>query len=472
MTALVACVDFGSTFTKALLVDLGAARVVASSASRTTVEGDVLDGWDACRAELVAAVPAAAHAAVRACSSAGGGLRIAVVGNEELVTAEAGRRVALSSGGRVVHVGSGGLDASALDALRGASPDLVLLVGGTDGGNAAVLTGAAEALASAGWHGPVVVAGSADGADQAAAVLATAAVPYEVAPNVLPRIGVLAPEGARAAIRTAFLRHVIGGKALSASADFAAMVAGPTPDVVRTGVELLAADLGDVVVVDVGGATTDVHSVVEPDPEQDLDEGGLSRRVVPPTRTTRTVEGDLGMRWSAEPTVKQGVDAGLVTPDEVDALRAVAASRRADPGLVPADAAGRTADLRLAELAVAVALRRHAGRQRVVLGPDGRVVERTGTDLREVGLLVGSGGVLRHADAEGVERLLTFCTGAELPGGWQLPRAPRVLVDRTYVLVAAGLLADDHPDVAAGLLRGHLLEPVGRAGRDTGRMRP
>ena len=44
-----------------------------------------------------------------ACSSAGGGLRIAVVGNEELVTAEAGRRVALSSGGRVVHVGHDGL---------------------------------------------------------------------------------------------------------------------------------------------------------------------------------------------------------------------------------------------------------------------------------------------------------------------------------------------------------------------------
>ncbi len=39
-----------------------------------------------------------------ACSSAGGGLRIAVVGNEELVTAEAGRRVALSSGGKVVAV--------------------------------------------------------------------------------------------------------------------------------------------------------------------------------------------------------------------------------------------------------------------------------------------------------------------------------------------------------------------------------
>ncbi len=71
-----------------------------------------------------------------------------------------------------------------------------------------------------------------------------------------------------------FLAHVIGGKHLSSRADFVAMVRGATPDVVLTGVELLAngldeqhPGLGDVVVVDVGGATTDVHSVVDVDPE-------------------------------------------------------------------------------------------------------------------------------------------------------------------------------------------------------------
>ena len=107
-----------------------------------------------------------------------------------------------------------------------------------------------------------------------------------------------------------FLAHVIGGKHLSKRADFTAMVTGATPDVVLTGVELLARGLdpvtmpghpgaGDVVVVDVGGATTDVHSVVELDPE----EATLSREVVATTPVTRTVEGDLGMRWSATSTV-------------------------------------------------------------------------------------------------------------------------------------------------------------------------
>jgi hypothetical protein len=37
--------------------------------------------------------------------------------------------------------------------------------------------------------------------------------------------------------------------------------------------------------------------------------------------------------------------------------------------------------------------------------------------------------------------------------GWQLPRAPRVVVDRAHVLAAVGLLAGDHPDAAAALAR-------------------
>ena len=101
MTAVV-CVDFGSTFTKASLVDLEAGRIVAAAEHRTTIDTDVLDGYDACLAVLAEQDPRAGGAEVLACSSAGGGLRVAVVGAEELVTAEAGRRVALSSGGKVV----------------------------------------------------------------------------------------------------------------------------------------------------------------------------------------------------------------------------------------------------------------------------------------------------------------------------------------------------------------------------------
>jgi uncharacterized protein (TIGR01319 family) len=453
---LVACVDFGSTFTKAALVKATTGELLATASHRTTLESDVLDGWDVALAQLVAADPEAARAEVLACSSAGGGLRIAVVGNEELVTAEAGRRVALSSGGRVVHVSSGGLDRGSTERLREAEPDVLLLVGGTDGGNAEVLLSCASALARARWPGPVVVAGNAAVRAEAAALLERARTPYVLARNVVPRIGVLEPGSARAAIREMFLQHVIGGKQLSARTDFTAMVRGATPDVVLTAVELLARGLdaehpgsGDVVVVDVGGATTDVHSVLEPDASDVDRQSGLSRQVVATVPVSRTVEGDLGMRWSAVSTVEEGIAAGLV--EEPERLRRAAAVRRADPAFLPDDEQGRYDDELIATAAVGVALRRHAGRRRVAYGAQGRVVETSGKDLREVDLLVGSGGVLRFDRDGGAARVLRSVTGGA-DAGWQLPRAPRVVVDRDCVLAAAGLLAAEHPRAAYALL--------------------
>ena len=236
------CVDFGSTFTKAALVDLAEGRIVAQASHATTIGTDVLDGYDACLAALREQDPRADDAEVLACSSAGGGLRIAVVGNEELVTAEAGRRVALSSGGRVVEVvaAAGRVPDAALWRSLGhtTQPDVVLLTGGTDGGNTQVIVDAARGIVAGGWTGPVVVAGNVDARPQVEEALRDN--PYVVADNVVPRIGVLAPDSARAAIREMFLSHVIGGKHLSKRADFTAMVTGATPDVVLTGVELLA----------------------------------------------------------------------------------------------------------------------------------------------------------------------------------------------------------------------------------------
>ena len=223
------------------------------------------------------------------------------------------------------------------------------------------------------------------------------------------------------------------------------MVRGATPDVVLTGVELLARAAGEVVVVDVGGATTDVHSVVEVDPEQ----AELARDVVAPTPVTRTVEGDLGMRWSAISTVDE---AGL--PD----LEAAARKRHADPGFLPTSDQEHDEDEAIARAAVALALRRHAGRSKVVVSPEGRVIERSGVDLREVGLVVGSGGVLRHGRHGVADRVLGPSVG--LDGDWQLPERAKVVVDSDYVLAAAGLLAAEHPDAAYRLVSS-LLETRG-----------
>jgi uncharacterized protein (TIGR01319 family) len=463
------CVDFGSTFTKAALVDLTEGRLVAKAEHRTTVDTDVMEGLEACLEALAAQDARAGDAEVLACSSAGGGLRIGVVGNEQLVTAEAGRRVALSSGGRVVHVSAGALDEAGVHALSEARPDVVLLTGGTDGGNSEVLLACASALAAARWTGPVVVAGNVDARAEVAALFDGAGTPCVLADNVVPRIGVLEPASVRAAIREMFLRHVIGGKHLSASPRFATLVRGATPDLVLTAVELLASGLdagrpgvGDVVVVDVGGATTDVYSVVEPvEDERDQDttdeslpsEQGLSREVVAVSPVNRTVEGDLGMRWSAVSAVEEAHTAGLLDDASLEGARAAAERRRDDPAFLPSTDEDRAFDVALASLAVGVALRRHAGRAQVRFesegGPTGRWVERSGVDLREVALIVGSGGALRHA-AEAAGHLLDQVTGV---GGWQVPESPRVVIDADYLLAPAGLLAERHPEAAYRLLR-------------------
>ncbi|MFF5072589.1 glutamate mutase L [Micromonospora olivasterospora] len=438
------CADVGSTFTKAAVVDLDDGRLVAAASAPTTVGTDVLHG-------LAAAVAAAAaglgvgDAPWYVCSSAGGGLRLAVVGYEPLVTAQAGRRVGLSAGANVVHVAAGRLGGADVAALRAARPDVVLLVGGTDGGDADTLTHNATRLARARWRVPVVLAGNVDVRDELRGLLAGAGVPVTAADNVLPRIGVLAPASARAAIREVFLRHVIGGKRLSRGSRFARLVRAATPDAVLTGVEVLAdAAGGDLVVVDVGGATTDVYSVLTPD-ERD---SGPGRQVTGSLWRARTVEGDLGMRWSAPGVVRAAAEERLLAVGEQDVLVGEAAARAAEPGFVPVDAAGRAVDGRIAALAATVAVRRHAR--------GGATGERDGRDLRDVRLLVGSGGVLRHAPS-GDAAVVLGAVLTDHAGGWPVPRDARAVVDVDYVLAAGGLLAAEHPRAAGLLLRRHLL---------------
>lgn len=443
---VVACVDVGSTFTKGVAVDTRTGTVLATASVPTTVPGDVLDGLHRVVEDLAgrAGTPLAAEH-VLACSSAGGGLRLAVVGYERAVTAEAGHRVGLSAGARVVHVHAGPLAPADVRALRAAAPDLVLLVGGTDGGNAEVLLHNAERLAGARIGVPVVLAGNADAAPRAQELLRATGRRVVPAANVLPRIGVLEPAGARAAIRDAFLQHVIGGKGLSRGPTFARLVRGPTPDVVLAGVEVLAdgapdqgvPGLGDVLVVDVGGATTDVYSVLTPEGE----DAALRKEVVAPLWRARTVEGDLGMRWGAPGVVEAAVAERLVGAGEAARLHDAAQRRAEDVAMVPVTAEETAEDARLAELAVTVALRRHAR----AAGPGS-----AGRDLRRVRAVVGSGGVLRHGGVAVRRQVLRPAT-TDHAGGWRVPESPAVAVDGRYLLFAVGLLAGDHPQAAARL---------------------
>ena len=188
-------------------------------------------------------------------------------------------------------------------------------------------------------------------------------------------------------------------------------------------------------VVDIGGATTDVYSCLTPEGE----DATLRKDVVAPLWHARTVEGDLGMRWNAEHIVEaaeaeQLIDASPVT----EALRAYAVRVHERPGSLPVDDAERALDLELARLAALVAVRRHARPAQPTESP---------RPLANVTTLVGSGGVLRHTDEAGRRRVLGAVL-ADHAGGWKVPRAASARVDTAYLLFAVGLLADREPEVA------------------------
>jgi hypothetical protein len=253
---------------------------------------------------------------------------------------------------------------------------------------------------------------------EVAALLQAGGLPVHEADNVLPDIGRLAPESARAAIREVFLEHVIGGDRLSTDPRLRSWVRAVTPDAVLEGVTVLARVLApdevSVVVLDVGGATTDVYCVPDPDAEQ----ATLGREAVGVPARRRTVEGDLGVSWSVGALRAAAAAEGLDVPDE-------------DP-------------LALGEAAATVALRRHL-RAEAGYGPGG-------ASARSAGLVVLSGGVFRHADQADVDRAIAR-VAADAGGAGSVLGGTPVVVDRSYVLAAIGLLAAEHPDAATALAR-------------------
>lgn len=445
---VVALADFGSTYTKVRLVDPAEGRLLARAEAPTAVDTDLMEGYAAAleAARRSAGTPLAIDEQL-AVSSAGGGLKVAAVGLVEDLTAAAARQAALNSGARVEAVVAGVLGDEQLDALAAARPEIVLFAGGTDGGQAELVLENARRLGERCLGGNAVVACNAAVAAEAAELLRAGGSRVEQAANVMPELGRLEIEPAREAILRLFLEHVIGGKGLSASPDFMRMVRLPTPEAVLEATRLL----GDAVVVDVGGATTDVHSNRTRDPATPGVEGPL----MPPPPTLRTVEGDLGMRSGAGGVL--AVD-GRWIGDEAGmgeaAIRQAVSLREQDPGWLPAGEDEVRLDALLAVGCTTHALARHCGTMLLAPGRNGPpTLVRSGPDLREARLVLGTGGVFAHrGDGERVLR-----EAAERKGPRSLaPDDPSFAVDSNYVLAAAGLLASEDREGAIRLLRHEL----------------
>ena len=470
----IALVDFGSTFTKLTITEAGTGRLLATAQAPTTVETDVMEGYREALECALRQVPGRLTIVRRlAASSAGGGLRVAAIGLVPEYTEAAARQAALNAGARIVLQLSGRLDERAVAALEEAQPEIVLFSGGTDGGQRAQVLENAEAVSQARIESRIVVACNRDVAAAVADILAPTKRVRVVA-NVLPAIGRLDIEPARAAIHDEFIRHVIRGKGLSRAEEFLEAVVMPTPEAVLRAARLLAAGTNgatraDIVVIDLGGATTDVHAAIAPKPAP----VGIRTAGLPALPLRRTVEGDLGMRWSAPGVLDADGDwleaesrAAGRTPE---ALRRACAQRQREPDYLPDGPDEDRIDLALATACVTHALRRHCGILSTVYVPDqGTDFVQRGTDLRDVPLVIGTGGVLgRHAAGEAVLR------GAleRRSQGSLAPRAPALALDRHYVLAAAGLLSTVDENGARALLADQRLTAEASRPRSAARAR-
>lgn len=464
----VVAIDFGSTYTKGAVLDCGSGRVVGVAYTPSTVATDVTVGLADVLAKLRAELGGdIERLPALACSSAAGGLRVAVIGLVPVLSLEAAQRAALGAGARIVGAYGYKMTRQTLEALRSANPDIVLLAGGTDGGDEETIVHNARMLANSTLSAPVVVAGNACAADECVACLKDAGKTVLATQNLLPEVDRVEPAAVHSIIRDLFIRRITHAKGIDRAKEYLNLVADiiPTPSAVLEAARLVAdgvdgtRGLGDTIVVDVGGATTDVYSIASGAPTRP----GVITRGLPELHVKRTVEGDLGMRINASAIVERfgkdklaglAVLAGHAADMDDGAVEGYAEQLSAFTAFVPRSVQERALDQALGRAAVHTAVQRHAGSLRDVYTPSGFVMVQEGKDLSEVAAVVGVGGVLSHG---GNPRfVLEGALGRDDDRFNVLPRRSTLYLDRQYVLYGVGLLASIDAPAAFAISRAAL----------------
>jgi len=457
-------VDFGSTYTKLTAVDLEKETLIGVSKAMTTVKTDVNEGFDQALEKLKNAHPDMPEIVqISACSSAAGGLKMAAIGLVEELTAEAAKRACLGAGALVNHVFSHHLSKKEIKTLKNADIDIILLAGGTDGGNSECIIHNAKKLKEADLGVPVIVAGNKDAADTIDELYQDSNMEYYIVDNVMPKLKKLNVEDAKHIIRKIFINKIIEGKGIKKAEQKTGEIIMPTPEAVLQASELLARGheeeegLGELMVIDIGGATTDVHTIGEGTPKRtEVILKGLQEPFA-----KRTVEGDLGMRYSANALVS------LVSPFEFkkyydtehngfnnDTFKEHAQKLHDNVDYLPDTSEDEAYDEALARICTDYSVSRHVGSVEVVYTPLGNMYYQTGKDLTDVQYVIGTGGVLiNHPDAKRILKEVEQKSNKKLE---LRPIHSQFLIDKEYIMAAMGLLGQKNPRLALKLLKRHL----------------
>lgn len=452
--------EIGSTTTVVSAFDRltsGRAEFLGQGFAPTTVEGgDVRIGLEAAVDDLKRTIGTERLTWDRffACSSAAGGLRMSVHGLVHDMTVKAAREAALGAGANISFLTAGGLRDSDLERLKEVRPNIILIAGGVDYGERETALANARAIRSLltaeKLSIPIIYAGNLENRDEIRSIFAEGSFDLRITDNVYPKIDRLVIEPTRKVIQELFERHITRAPGMEHIRDLVDGSIMPVPGAVMQAAGALRGYLGDLVALDVGGATTDVHSICTDSPEVE------QMLVAPEPQAKRTVEGDLGLYVNRTSLLQRsgiGTVAKALGLTEQEVQRMVA-------GLGPVPAGnGETALVReLTFHAARIALERHAGQFRDMYGISGKQRYAEGKDLTGVRYVIGTGGALTGLQTGGsiLRRVLAWADGRRL-----FPHSDtEVLIDSEYIMASTGVLVREYPEAAVQLLLGSLKNGV------------
>lgn len=377
-----------------------------------------------------------------ATSSAAGGLRMTVHGLVYDMTVRAAKEAALGAGGIIKMVTSGKLRRTDLKKVKDINPNIILIAGGVDYGERETALYNMEQLVSLGLDIPIIYAGNVENQEEAAEICEDAGVKLYLVDNVYPKVDILNVEPTRKVIQDVFEEHIIHAPGMSTVREMVTGPIIPTPGAVMEAAKLLKDELGDLVIFDVGGATTDVHSVTEGSEE-------INKMLISPEPyAKRTVEGDLGVFVNINHIVEK---IGLEElEDEFSNVEELI--ENAKP--IPETEEEKRFIERLTKEAVLTALERHAGTLRYIYGPTGKKTIAEGKDLTNIKYIIGTGGALTRLPNR-VEILKSAADdgrGLELYPG----NDAQVLIDNHYIFASLGVLSKKYPEDALKLMKNSL----------------
>ena len=450
-------IDFGSTYTKVTAVDLDSESLIGTASAYTTVQTDINEGLENALCELEKKTGKIEFSERFACSSAAGGLRMVTSGLVPELTAEAAKRASLGAGAKVIKVYSFELTEDDAAEIGEIKPDILLLCGGTDGGNKECIINNAKTVAKIPADFPVIIAGNRAASAECKHILSGRET--FVCENVMPKFGTLNIVPAQKEIRELFLRRIIEAKGLSKASELISGIMMPTPSAVLKAMTLLAdgtdgePGIGELIAVDVGGATTDVYSIASGMPTR----SDTVFKGLPEPYAKRTVEGDIGMRYSLRGICDAAGMSRIAALSGLSVNRceelAEHLSRNTD--IIPqGDSELEAFDYALACAAVETAVTRHAGTMEEAYTLMGLTFVQSGKDLTDAKRIVVTGGSLIHTGRTAEIAAHALYNPAN-PNSLK-PKTADILVDRKYILSAMGLLSEHYPKAALRIMKKEL----------------